>query len=89
MLAHALSCLVVCVITFVPVYAYPLGISTQLPGLDPSKSKLTFDSNGRFKVVSFSDMHFGERWGNGSWASWGPENDALTQVRDIFRSERL
>ncbi|GFZ45087.1 hypothetical protein JCM24511_02813 [Saitozyma sp. JCM 24511] len=43
------------------------------------KKRLTFDSNGNFKVVSFSDMHMGERWGDGSWASWGPSNDAATQ----------
>ena len=62
------------------VSASPLQNRAQLLGLDPSKKKLTFDAGGNFKVVSFSDMHFGERWGNGSWAIWGPENDAATQV---------
>ncbi|KAH8832667.1 Metallo-dependent phosphatase-like protein [Flagelloscypha sp. PMI_526] len=61
--------------------ATPVGerASSELLGLDLHKKKLTFDSNGHFKVVSFSDMHFGERWGNGSWAEWGPANDASTQ----------
>ncbi|ORX35176.1 Metallo-dependent phosphatase-like protein [Kockovaella imperatae] len=47
-------------------------------GVIPDKKKLTFDDNGKFKVCVFSDMHFGERWGNGSFAAWGPENDNLT-----------
>ncbi|KZO91967.1 Metallo-dependent phosphatase [Calocera viscosa TUFC12733] len=50
----------------------------ELLGLLTHK-KLTFGKDGTFKVVSFSDMHFGERWGNLSWADWGPANDALTQ----------
>ncbi|ORY25933.1 Metallo-dependent phosphatase-like protein [Naematelia encephala] len=53
--------------------------SGQLMGTLGGKKKLTFDRNGNFKVVSFSDMHFGERWGDGTWASWGPSNDAATQ----------
>jgi len=50
--------------------------NTELLGL--VKDKLTF-TDGRFKVVSFSDLHFGERWGDGTWADWGPANDARTQ----------
>ncbi|KAK7055838.1 Metallo-dependent phosphatase-like protein [Favolaschia claudopus] len=36
--------------------------------------KLTFDSAGNFKVLSFSDMHFGE----GEDVTWGPEQDVNT-----------
>ncbi len=54
---------------------------SNLMGCISSKKKLTFDGNGNFKVgsqtrigsqadprqvVSFSDMHFGERWGRWS-----------------------
>ncbi|KAF7291247.1 Metallo-dependent phosphatase-like protein [Mycena indigotica] len=54
----------------------------QLKGIIKGQRKLTFDAAGNFKVVSFSDMHFGERPGDGSWAAWGPEHimqDAATQ----------
>jgi hypothetical protein len=67
------------------VLSRPAPHQTRLLGLDSSKRKLTFDANGKFKIVSFSDMHFGERWGNGSWADWGPANDAATQVCLCFR----
>ncbi|KAF7298608.1 Metallo-dependent phosphatase-like protein [Mycena indigotica] len=50
-----------------------------LKGVISSQRKLVFDKTGSFKVVSFSDMHFGERAGDGSWAAWGPEHDAATQ----------
>ncbi|KAK7045261.1 Metallo-dependent phosphatase-like protein [Favolaschia claudopus] len=62
--------------------AFPLGrsITNTLGGLFTGKNKLTFDAKGNFKVVSFSDMHMGERPGDGSWAPWGPEHDAATQV---------
>lgn len=53
--------------------------NSNLMGLVSWKKKLTFDRNGQFKVVTFSDMHFGERWGNGSFAAFGPEDDANTQ----------
>ncbi|KAJ7339733.1 Metallo-dependent phosphatase-like protein [Mycena albidolilacea] len=62
--------------------AFPLGrsISNTLGGIITGKTKLTFNAAGSFKVVSFSDMHMGERPGDGSWAPWGPANDAATQV---------
>ncbi|KAJ7828777.1 hypothetical protein B0H14DRAFT_2811475 [Mycena olivaceomarginata] len=62
--------------------AFPLGrsISNTLGGIITGKNKLTFNATGNFKVVSFSDMHMGERPGDGSWAPWGPANDAATQV---------
>ncbi|KAJ7762955.1 Metallo-dependent phosphatase-like protein [Mycena metata] len=64
------------------VSALPLArsFSNTLAGILSSKKKLTFDAQGNFKVVSFSDMHTGERPGDGSWAAWGPANDAATQV---------
>ena len=37
-----------------------IGTAESILGL---KRKLTFGDDGNFKVVSFSDMHFGERWG--------------------------
>ncbi|KIY73264.1 Metallo-dependent phosphatase [Cylindrobasidium torrendii FP15055 ss-10] len=43
-----------------------------------SKTRLTF-KNGAFKVISFSDMHFGERNGDGTWADWGEVADSKTQ----------
>ncbi|KAK7017399.1 Metallo-dependent phosphatase-like protein [Favolaschia claudopus] len=43
-------------------------------GLFNGNKKLTFDSAGNFKVVSFSDMHFGE----GEDVTWGPEQDVNT-----------
>ena len=45
-----------------PAWAAP---HSKLYGLSNGKAKLTFDEHGSFKVVSFSDMHFGER--NGMW----------------------
>ncbi|KAF7340592.1 Metallo-dependent phosphatase-like protein [Mycena sanguinolenta] len=62
--------------------AFPLGrrVSNTLSGIITSKTKLTFNAAGNFKVVSFSDMHMGERNGDGTWAVWGPANDAATQV---------
>ncbi|KAJ7469854.1 Metallo-dependent phosphatase-like protein [Mycena galericulata] len=62
--------------------ALPVGrsFSNTLAGIITGKNKLAFDANGNFKVVSFSDMHTGERPGDGSWAAWGPANDAMTQV---------
>ncbi|KAJ7141700.1 Metallo-dependent phosphatase-like protein [Mycena crocata] len=61
--------------------ALPVGrsFSNTLSGILSGKNKLTFDSNGHFKIVSFSDMHMGERPGDGTWAPWGPANDAATQ----------
>jgi hypothetical protein len=36
---------------------------SSLMGVIPGKAKLTFDKDGRFKIVSFSDMHMAERPG--------------------------
>ncbi|KAJ7194412.1 Metallo-dependent phosphatase-like protein [Mycena pura] len=63
------------------VTAFPLARSSPdtLAGIIHGKPKLTFDHDGNFKVVSFSDMHFGERNGDGTFAEFGPLNDAMTQ----------
>ncbi|KAJ7635246.1 Metallo-dependent phosphatase-like protein [Roridomyces roridus] len=59
-----------------PVAAAPLAhsLSCTLAGLATGKNKLTFDARGNFKVVSFSDMHFGE----GEEVDWGPQQDVNT-----------
>jgi hypothetical protein len=36
--------------------------------------KLVFD-DGRFALAVFTDLHFGEREGDGSWAAWGEAQD--------------
>lgn len=51
----------------------------QLPHRLPSSrdelpSKLVFDGE-RFALAVFTDLHFGEREGNGSWAAWGEAQD--------------
>ncbi|EIM80979.1 Metallo-dependent phosphatase [Stereum hirsutum FP-91666 SS1] len=38
----------------------------------PNKPKLTFNSQGQFKITVFSDQHYGEN----AWDVWGPEQDA-------------
>ncbi|KAJ7235623.1 hypothetical protein B0H12DRAFT_1141361 [Mycena haematopus] len=57
------------------VAALPLArsFSSTLSGLLGGR-KLTFDAQGNFKVVSFSDMHFGE----GEDVVWGPQQDVNT-----------
>ncbi|KAJ7893257.1 Metallo-dependent phosphatase-like protein [Mycena leptocephala] len=64
----------------VSAFPFALSVASTLGGILTGKNKLTFDAAGNFKVVSFSDMHMGERPGDGSWAPWGPANDAATQV---------
>ncbi|KAK1925783.1 Metallo-dependent phosphatase-like protein [Papiliotrema laurentii] len=49
----------------------------NLPG--ETGERLMFDPSGSFKVVSFSDMHFGENDGAEPPAPWGAEHDAATQ----------
>ncbi|KAJ7593238.1 Metallo-dependent phosphatase-like protein [Mycena floridula] len=43
----------------------------------PNKPRLSFKSDGTFKITVFSDLHYGEN----PWDSWGPEQD--------FNSTRL
>ncbi|KAJ7162799.1 Metallo-dependent phosphatase-like protein [Mycena crocata] len=56
--------------------AVPLAHSFSSTHTGLSGGKLTFDAHGKFKVVSFSDMHFGE----GEEVAWGPEQDANTTM---------
>ncbi|KAF8175704.1 Metallo-dependent phosphatase-like protein [Mycena galopus ATCC 62051] len=58
--------------------AVPLArsFSSTLTGLLGGKAKLTFDPQGNFKVLSFSDMHFGE----GENVVWGPQQDVNTSI---------
>lgn len=37
----------------------------------PGKPKVTFAPDGSFKLLVFSDLHFGEN----AWDAWGPEQD--------------
>lgn len=37
----------------------------------PTKPRLTFRSNGTFKITVFSDLHYGEN----AWDVWGPQQD--------------
>lgn len=50
------------------------------PTLDPypalGKPRLTFKSDGTFKITVFSDLHFGEN----PWDAWGPEQDINSTV---------
>ncbi|KAF7305655.1 Metallo-dependent phosphatase [Mycena chlorophos] len=61
LLLQALPVLGLCALATATATATPQ--PAGLLGLVPGKRKLTFDGAGNFKVVSFSDMHFGERWG--------------------------
>ncbi|KAJ7196231.1 Metallo-dependent phosphatase-like protein [Mycena pura] len=58
--------------------AVPLSrsFSNTLAALYGSNRKLFFDAHGDFKVVSFSDMHFGE----GEDVTWGPQQDVNTSI---------
>ena len=40
----------------------------------PGKPKVTFAHDGSFKLLVFSDLHFGEN----PWDWWGPEHDAAS-----------
>nr|GAT58835.1 predicted protein [Mycena chlorophos] len=61
-----------------PVISAPLArsLDATLLGLLTGKPKLTFDEQGKFKVVSFSDMHMGE----GENVVWGPQQDVNTSI---------
>ncbi|KAL1406999.1 hypothetical protein Q8F55_006412 [Vanrija albida] len=41
----------------------------------PDGRRLTFAPDGTFKVVLFTDLHYGERDGGNVWAAWGVEQD--------------
>ncbi|KIJ35245.1 hypothetical protein M422DRAFT_262414 [Sphaerobolus stellatus SS14] len=42
----------------------------------PTKPRLTFNPDGAFKIMVFSDMHYGEN----PWDSWGPEQDKNSTI---------
>ncbi|KAF4607507.1 hypothetical protein EYR38_001579 [Pleurotus pulmonarius] len=52
----------------------------------PNKPRITFKSDGTFKITVFSDLHFGEN----PWDDWGPVQDAnsLKLMRTVLPSER-
>ena len=56
------------------VHAQPCA---KLYGLVPGKPKLTFRKDGSFKVVSFSDMHYGENNGESGGTSANTELKAM------------
>jgi len=42
----------------------------------PTKPRLTFNPDGSFKVMVFSDLHYGEN----PWDVWGPEQDKNSTI---------
>ncbi|KZV79965.1 Metallo-dependent phosphatase [Exidia glandulosa HHB12029] len=52
----------------------------------PGKPKVTFARDGSFKLLVFSDLHFGEN----PWDWWGPEQDANSTrlMRRVLADER-
>lgn len=52
----------------------------------PTKPKLTFNSQGHFKITVFSDQHYGEN----AWDVWGPEQDANSTelTNEVLPSEK-
>ncbi|KAF7289871.1 Alpha-aminoadipate reductase Lys1p [Mycena indigotica] len=54
--------------------------SLSLTGLVQDKPKLIFDAHGKFKVVSFSDMHMGEGEEVAKPQDWGPQQDVNTSI---------
>jgi len=51
----------------------------------PGKARLSFKTDGTFKLTVFSDLHFGEN----PWDDWGPKQDvnSLVLMRKILRDE--
>jgi hypothetical protein len=39
----------------------------------PDGRRLTFNQDGTFKFVLFTDLHYGERGANNTWAQWAVE----------------
>lgn len=53
------------------VFGVPAG---QKDGLNPYADGRTLSANGdKFKIVLFSDLHYGERGTNNSWVKWADE----------------
>jgi hypothetical protein len=50
------------------------GRSAPADSLNPyADRRLTFGSDGRFRLALFSDLHYGERYADNSWAAWAEE----------------
>ena len=52
----------------------------------PSKPRISFKSDGTFKLTVFSDLHFGEN----PWDDWGPVQDinSLALMRTVLSDEK-
>ncbi|KAL5498723.1 hypothetical protein ACEPAH_2078 [Sanghuangporus vaninii] len=52
----------------------------------PGRPRVTFNSDGTFKLTVFSDLHFGEN----PWDDWGPEQDvnSLQLMRTVLADEK-
>ncbi len=52
----------------------------------PNKPRLTFRSDGTFKLTVFSDLHFGEN----PWDDWGPVQDinSIKLMNTVLPSEK-
>lgn len=52
----------------------------------PIKPRVTFASDGTFKITVFSDLHFGEN----PWDDWGPEQDVNSTrlMRTVLSDEK-
>ena len=52
----------------------------------PTKPRITFKSDGTFKITVFSDLHYGEN----PWDDWGPEQDVHSSglMRTVLGSEK-
>ena len=53
-------------------------INLAVVNLDPyfGKPRITFRSDGTFKITVFSDLHFGEN----AWDTWGPQQDVNSTI---------
>ncbi|KAH8116220.1 Metallo-dependent phosphatase [Phellopilus nigrolimitatus] len=60
--------------------------SADVPDPYPDKPRVTFNSNGTFKITVFSDLHFGEN----PWDAWGPEQDVNSTrlMRTVLADEK-
>lgn len=52
----------------------------------PGKQRLTFRADGTFKMIIFSDLHFGEN----PWDTWGPQQDfnSTRLMRAVLSSDK-
>jgi len=71
------------ILCLLPILCHVLPVSTHPspsipPQLNPypNKPRLTFNHHGTFKIMVFSDIHFGEN----PWDDWGPEQDKNSTI---------